>query len=114
MPRPPARMYRREFEQLAGISKTRYFSLLGDPLLRHRLDAGKDENGCFVNRRKAERFIKELLQKREAARLRVRENLGAYASKDAPPRGRPCPTCGRRITRKRTTCRHCGEFVDAV
>lgn len=107
-------MYRREFEQLAGISKTRFFDLFGDPALRTALDGGRDENGCFVSRRKAEQFIKQLLEKRRAARLKVRENLGPYATSSPPPRGRPCPECQRRITRKRTICRHCGADVDAA
>lgn len=114
MPRPSARMHRREFEQLAGISKTRFFDIFGDPALRTALEAGRDENGCYVNRRKAERFIEDLLERRKVARLKVRENLGAYASTNAPPRGRPCPACERRITRKRTVCRHCGVAVDAA
>lgn len=31
-----------------------------------------------------------------------------------PPRGRPCPHCRRRITRKACTCRWCGELAEAA
>lgn len=141
MPRPPAKMYRREFEERAGIGKSRYFDLLADPAIAEELEAGVDEQGRFVNRRKALAFIAVLVARRQAARQRVALNLGDYITRPCPhegcdaqitrrtrtcptcsrrvpapvepprPRGRPCPACGRRITRKPTICRHCGEDV---
>ena len=112
MPKPPNRMYRDEFQDLAGIAKTRYFDVLADPALAKQLDAGHDEEGrTTVNRKKAIAYIKVLLATRTAARLKVRENLGDWSHMI---RGRPCPACGRRITRKRTVCRHCGAAVDAA
>ncbi len=87
MPKPPNRMYRDEFQDLAGIAKTRYFDIFADPKIKTRLGAGHDEDGRItVSRRKALAFIKELLARRTAARLKVRENLGDWSHMN---RGRP-------------------------
>lgn len=114
MPRKPAKMYRAEFQELAGIGRTRYFDLFADPDLIERLGGGIDEFGRYVNRAKALDYIAAHRAEREAKRLKVRENLGRFASRTPPPRGRPCPACGRRITRKPTRCRHCGAEVPAA
>lgn len=111
MPKPSSRMHRDEFQELAGLKKTRYFDILADPSLAKQLDAGHDEDGrTTVNRRKAVAFIRELLAKRNAARLKVGKNLGDWSHMI---RKRPCPKCRRFITLKRTICRHCGAAVDA-
>ena len=90
-PPPPQKIYRQEFEALAGISKTRFFDLLADPQIAAQLDVGIDDNGRYANRRKALAFIEGHRARREAARLKVRENLGAFATRTPGPRGRPCP-----------------------
>lgn len=110
--KPSTRMYRSEFQELAGIAKTRYFDLLSDPTLAAELDASHDADGrIVVNRKKALAYIKILLARRSAVRAKVGRNLGDWSHLQ---RGRPCPACQRRITRKRTTCRHCGVDVDAA
>lgn len=130
-------MTRSEFERLAGIGKTKFFSLLDDPAVRTALDYEPLGPGgrADMDRAKAERFIGDL--RRQAAQRHAQRiaHFGAYlvrpcphcgkqitrkaglcpycerpvpAAADAPRRGRPCPHCGRRITRKACTCRHCG------
>lgn len=136
MARPATRMPRAEFEALAGIGKTTFFSLLDDPAVRNAVDYHIGVSGrADMDRAKALRFIRSL-RNEQAARNRERlGRLGAYlvrpcpqchaqitrkagrcphcdahveAATDAPPRGRPCPGCRRRITRKACNCRHCG------
>lgn len=136
-------MTRSEFEELAGIGKTKFFALLEDPAVRVALDYEPLGPGgrADMDRTKALTFIRNLRQtaaRRHAERI---ARFGAYlvracpncdaqitrkagicprcsrpvlAATDAPPRGRPCPNCGRRITRKACTCRHCGMPVLAA
>ena len=143
MPRPKARMTRREFEELAGIAKTSFFALLDDPEIRVAVDYEPLAPGgrADMDRTKALNFIRKLRQAAAAKHAERIGRFGAYivracphcgeqitrksgncphcqrpvpAAADAPPRGRPCPHCRRRITRKACTCRHCGVPVAAA
>lgn len=108
-------MTRAEFEELAGIQKSKFFSLLEDPVVRTALDYRAGLGGrADMDRASALAFIRNL---RQSAKRRMQQRtarLGAYATTQAPPRGRPCPHCRRRITRKACTCRHCNLPVAAA
>ena len=105
-------MTRREFQELAGCGKTTYFSLLEDPSVRLEVDYQLGPGGrAEMDRTKALELLRRLRRAAAAAAAERVGRLGSYASSDAPPRGRPWPVCGGRITRKACTCRHCGESL---
>lgn len=108
-------MTRAEFEDLAGIGKSKFFNILEDPAVRTALDYAAGAGGrADMDRTKALAFIRNL---RRSAEIRMRERterLGIYVTKGAPPRGRPCPHCRRRVTRKACVCRHCDRPVPAA
>lgn len=108
-------MTRAEFEDLAGIGKSKFFNILEDPAVRTALDYDAGAGGrADMDRTKALAFIRNL---RHSAAIRMQERvkrLDAYATTNPPPRGRPCPHCRRRITRKACVCRHCDQPVSAA
>jgi hypothetical protein len=105
-------MYRREFEDLAHIGKTRFFSIVADPLTRKTLDYQCDDAGRGnVSRQAGLTFIRNLRKETTRPDERRISRLGLYATSAAPPRGRQCPSCRRRIASKATICRHCDAAV---
>lgn len=109
------RMYRPEFEERAQIGKTSFFSLLADPEVQTRLEYAVDARGrANVDRRRALQYIKELQLEHVERRRRRASHLGAYATPNAPARGRPCPSCRKRIARRAAVCRHCGDAMASV
>src|SRR5690242_7222986 len=96
-----SRMLRAEFEDRAHIGKTSFFSLLADPEVQERLEYEVDPQGrAHVSRKRALEFIRELQDQQAERRKRRASHLGVYATSAAPARGRPCPNCRRRISRK--------------
>lgn len=105
-------MYRDEFETLAHIGKTSFFSILTDPVVQAELDYKRDATGRgHVNRRNALVYIRRRRLENVERRQRRAAHLGVYSTPDAPARGRPCPFCRRRIAQKVTVCRHCATPV---
>ncbi len=105
-------MTRGEFQELAGVGKTKYFCLLQDPVVQADLNyqigiAGRAD----THRGKTLAFIRKLRSEAAARRKERTKRLKEYATSAAPVCGRPCPSCGGRITRKPCVCRHCGAGI---
>lgn len=104
-------MTRAEFEELAGIGKTSFFTLLDDPATRVALDYEPEGPGgrADMDRTKALAYIREL---RKTASQRRGERAGRFG--DYVVRKCPNPGCGKKIPRKAAVCTYCDRALTPV